>query len=109
VRQASFWSTNAYIYVKHPNINGGSPQVFNFNRNQQVVATHIIDADFSTAASNSVPGTYIDPTSVRVTLVSEATPAVVGTTPASRLTAARTITKARPVTTVLSTTIHPRN
>ena len=102
VRQGSMFPTNCYIYVKHPNVNGGAPKSYTFNRQPQLGGWRVVDVDFSTAASNSVAGTFIDPTSLRVTVVTQSMPFVRGQVGKSG-------SKRRPLTTVLSTAIHPRN
>ncbi len=103
VRIGSFYTTNAYIYTRHPMVNNGAAKTFTFNRQQTTIGTHVVDADFSTSASNSVAGTVIEPASVRVTLAVQSTPGVRG-----ELRRAGT-SKVRPVTTVLCTALHPRN
>jgi type II secretory pathway pseudopilin PulG len=102
VRQATFWPSNCYIYVRHPNVNNGSPWSRSFSRTQEVIGTNVVDIDFSTAASNSISGSFIDPGAVRVTLATQSMPY-------SRGVRARQSSAARPLTTVLCTMLHPRN
>jgi prepilin-type N-terminal cleavage/methylation domain-containing protein len=102
VRHGSSYSTNGYIYVKHPNVNDGAPKSYNFSRDPKVMGQHVVDVDFSTATSNSVAGSFIDATSLRITLATQSLPAVRGEVGSSR-------SHRRPLTTVLSTTLHPRN
>lgn len=109
VRQGSMYATNAYIYVKHPNVNNGNPWTRNFDTEQKVIGTHVVDVDFSTADSNSVTGTYIDPTSVRMTIAVQSTPYVRSPMVSSSTPGSETRSRVRPVTTVLSTMLHPRN